>query len=55
MGVLAGPTGIALATPLAVSTIVLIQMLYIEDVLGDSVKILGEHPERKRARQTAPR
>jgi predicted PurR-regulated permease PerM len=50
MGVLAGPTGIALATPLAVSTIVLVQMLYIEDVLGDSVKVLGTHPERQRAR-----
>jgi predicted PurR-regulated permease PerM len=50
MGVLAGPTGIALATPLAVSTIVLVQMLYIEDVLGDSVKVLGTHPERQRVR-----
>lgn len=50
MGVLAGSTGVILATPLAVSVIVLIQMLYIEDVLGDSVKILGTHPERRRSR-----
>jgi predicted PurR-regulated permease PerM len=49
MGVLAGPIGVVLATPLAVSVIVLIQMLYIEDVLGDSVKILGTHPERRRS------
>ncbi len=55
MGVLAGPTGIALATPLAVSTIVLIQMLYIEDVLGDSVRILGEHPEHQRAQRASSR
>lgn len=53
MGVLAGPTGVALATPLAVSTIVLVQMLYIEDVLGDSVEVLGAHPERQRARQAS--
>lgn len=43
MGVLAGAVGVLLATPLAVSIIVLIQMLYVEDVLGDSVKVLGEH------------
>jgi len=48
MGVLAGPTGVVLATPLAVSTIVLIQMLYIENVLGDSVKILGTHSQRRK-------
>lgn len=47
LGVLAGPLGIVLATPLAVSTIVLIQMLYIEDVLNDTVKILGTHPKRE--------
>lgn len=43
MGVLAGALGIFLATPLAVVVIVLIQILYVRDVLGDSPKILGEH------------
>lgn len=43
MGVLAGAVGVLLATPLAVSIIVLVQMLYVEDVLGDDVKVLGEH------------
>lgn len=43
MGVLAGVLGVLLATPLAVSVIVLVQMLYVEDVLGESVKKLGEH------------
>lgn len=43
MGVLAGATGVLMATPLAVTVIVLVQMLYIEDVLDDTVKILGEH------------
>jgi predicted PurR-regulated permease PerM len=42
MGVLAGATGVFLATPLAVTVIVLLQMLYVEDVLGDSVHILGQ-------------
>lgn len=42
MGVLFGLFGIVLATPLAVAVIVLIQMLYVEDVLGDQVEVLGE-------------
>jgi predicted PurR-regulated permease PerM len=42
MGVLAGPVGVLLATPLAVVVIVIVQMLYVQDVLGDCVKVLGE-------------
>jgi predicted PurR-regulated permease PerM len=42
MGVLAGATGVLLATPLAVCVIVLLQMLYVEDVLGDEVHVLGQ-------------
>jgi len=42
MGVLAGATGVLLAAPLAVVVIVLLQMLYVEDVLGDSVQVLGQ-------------
>ncbi|MFN3596668.1 MAG: AI-2E family transporter [Rubricoccaceae bacterium] len=42
MGGVAGLLGITLATPLAVAVIVLIQMLYVEDTLGDhSVDVLG--------------
>jgi predicted PurR-regulated permease PerM len=41
-GVLAGATGVLLATPLVVVVIVLLQMLYVEDVLGDSVRVLGQ-------------
>ena len=42
MGVLAGAMGLALATPLAAAVMVLVQMLYIEDVLGDgNVNITG--------------
>lgn len=42
IGVLAGAVGVLLASPLAVVVIVLIQMLYIADTLGDSVSTLGE-------------
>jgi len=42
MGVLAGATGVLLAAPLVIVVIVLLQMLYVEDVLGNSVHILGQ-------------
>ena len=42
MGVIAGATGVLLAAPLAICVIVLLQMLYVEDVLGDSVRVLGQ-------------
>ena len=41
MGVLVGPVGVAVATPLAVVGVVLVQMLYVEDVLGDDVHVMG--------------
>ncbi|MFB6098626.1 MAG: AI-2E family transporter [Salinibacter sp.] len=42
-GLGAGAVGVLLATPLTVVVIVLVQTLYIEDVLGDEVSLLGEH------------
>lgn len=45
-GVLAGALGVFLATPLAVTIIVAVQMLYVEDVLGDPVEVLGEAEEK---------
>lgn len=42
MGVLVGVVGVFIATPLAVVCIVLVQMLYIEDVLDEAVTPLGE-------------
>ncbi|MEO8168317.1 MAG: AI-2E family transporter [bacterium] len=41
-GALFGVIGVLFATPLMVVFIIIIQMVYIEDVLGDSVTILGE-------------
>ena len=40
-GVIAGLPGVILATPLAVVGAVSIQLLYVEDVLGEEVEILG--------------
>lgn len=41
-GVLFGALGVVLAAPLAVVLIVAVQMLYVQDVLGEEVKILGD-------------
>ncbi|MEX2174357.1 MAG: AI-2E family transporter [Pirellulaceae bacterium] len=38
MGVLLGTVGIVFATPLAACCLVLVQMLYVEDTLGDSLQ-----------------
>ncbi len=38
LGILVGGLGLILATPLIAILMVLIQMLYVEDVLGDSVQ-----------------
>ena len=45
-GVLAGLLGVLLATPIAVAATVAVQMLYVEDVLGDPVEVLGESEEK---------
>ena len=37
LGMLVGPIGLAVATPLAAASVVLVRMLYVEDVLGDRV------------------
>lgn len=41
MGLAAGVLGVLLATPVAVSVVVLIQMLYVDDTLGEDVEVLG--------------
>lgn len=42
MGVLAGAIGVLFAAPLVVVVIVLVQLLYVEDVLEESTMVLGE-------------
>jgi len=41
MGVLFGLLGVLLSTPLTVAIIVCVQRLYVQDVLGDEVPVLG--------------
>jgi predicted PurR-regulated permease PerM len=43
MAVLFGAVGILLAAPLSVVIIVAIQMLYVEDVVGEKVRVMGKH------------
>ncbi len=43
MAVLFGAVGILLAAPLAVVIIVAIQMLYVESVVGEPVRVMGRH------------
>lgn len=42
LGYLAGAIGVFLATPLLVSLMVAVQILYVEEEIGDSVHVLGE-------------
>jgi predicted PurR-regulated permease PerM len=42
LGTLGGLLGVIVSAPLGVAVIVLVQMLYVEDVLGDDVAVLGE-------------
>ncbi|MBM3308056.1 MAG: AI-2E family transporter [Candidatus Eisenbacteria bacterium] len=42
MGVLFGGLGVLLATPIAVVAVVSVQMLYVQDVLGERTRVLGE-------------
>lgn len=42
MGVLAGLLGVLLATPLLVVAMVLVQMFYMEDLMGERVRVVGQ-------------
>lgn len=53
-GVLFGFMGVLLATPLLLVTIILVRMIYVEDVLGDrSVRGREEEPTEEEARDAA--
>ncbi len=54
-GVLAGAIGVLLSEPLVVVVAVIVQMLYIEDVLGDSVQVIGESSPASSASSQAER
>lgn len=42
-----GIFGLFVATPLTISLIVIVQKLYIQEVLGKNIELLGAHPELK--------
>ncbi len=42
MGVLFGAMGVAMASPLTVAIVVLVQMIYIQDILKDDVRVMGQ-------------
>lgn len=48
-----GLLGIALAAPIAVVAVVMIQMLYVEDALGDRVPVIGSDEDDKSAPEGA--
>jgi predicted PurR-regulated permease PerM len=47
MGLLAGGLGLALAAPLAAVAMILVQRLYVEDVLSDSLEAPLYHSEAR--------
>jgi predicted PurR-regulated permease PerM len=49
LGLLAGILGLFLATPLAVVAVVALQMLYLQDVLGEDVTLLDDHSGHDRS------
>jgi predicted PurR-regulated permease PerM len=51
MGMSGGVIGLVIATPLLVTIVVIVQVLYIRGVLGDDdLVVIGEHPPKPRAR-----
>ena len=51
LGILAGPLGLVLATPLAAATLVAVKMLYVEDTLGDAIATPADGPARQEVRE----
>lgn len=43
LGVLFGSMGVVFATPLLLVVIVVVQLLYVEDLLGEEIHVLGAH------------
>jgi predicted PurR-regulated permease PerM len=51
MGILAGPIGLVLATPIAAATLVLVKMLYVQDTLGDCIATPEDGAARNEVRE----
>jgi predicted PurR-regulated permease PerM len=53
--VVLGAAGVVLATPITAVALVLVRMLYLEDVLGEKdAEARSEHPPRRKVRRAAP-
>ncbi len=50
-GLAAGIFGVLIAAPLLVTLTIIVQLLYVQDVLGDSTRTLGESSEKFRVRK----
>lgn len=53
LGVLFGTLGLIFAVPLLATALVLVKMLYVEDVLGEPIKVPGEHHEEEPSSEQA--
>lgn len=53
-GVLFGPLGVILATPLTLVTLVMVKSLYLRDTLGEQVSLPGEKPAPPPAKAPKP-
>ena len=47
IGILFGFMGVLFASPLCIIVVILVQTLYVQDVLGEPVKVLGAHDTRE--------
>lgn len=60
MGLSSGVIGLFMATPLLVTLVVIVQSVYLRELLGDDVTLIGEpkkdrrHPLRRRSRPATP-
>ncbi len=60
MGLSSGVIGLFMATPLLVTLVVIVQSVYLRELLGDDVTLIGEpkkdrrHPLRRRSRAATP-
>ncbi len=55
LGTLVGIAGVVFATPLAVTTMVLVQMAFVKDALGNPVSPLGQKNKLRQERRAAKR
>ncbi len=53
LGIQFGVVGVLLASPIAVAGIVIVQMLYVQDVIGEDVEVLGDRHRHRLGSRSA--